>query len=59
MGQIWDAVEARFSSECRTNPAQAAAEDLQLILTGKCVKGDEIRHGDIIIKRDDSYRSNF
>lgn len=57
--KIWDAVDARFSSECRTNPAQAAAEDLQLILTGKCVKGDEIRHGDIIIKRDDSYRITF
>ena len=51
-----NAIEASFSSEIRTNPAQAAVEDIQLMLTRKCVKGDEIRQGDIIIKRDDSYR---
>ena len=49
---IWNAVEARFSSECRTNPAQAAAEDLQLILTGECAERNEMRLGDIIIKRE-------
>jgi hypothetical protein len=56
---IVDLGDALFSSKIRTNPAQAAAEDLQFILTGKCIKGNEIKHGDIIIKRVSSYGIDF
>jgi hypothetical protein len=59
VNKVWDAVEAKYSTEVRTNPAQAAAEDLSFILTGQFIKGDEVRHGDIVIKRDDSYRKDF